>query len=232
MKRLVTMIGLTLVIAAMSTTSTNAQIPFSYGFKVGMNSSNVTGDDADGFKSRSGIVGGLFVRVNIPGKFSIQPELLYSRKGAKYDRKPGEIFSRTLTFDYLEIPVLIRYKLAGTGPVSTSLFSGPAFAFAKSSETVFDPPMAGMNDVAALNNYNHKSTDIGLVLGVAIDVSVLSIGISFDIRYTAGLSSLWDDVEPGNIPRTPLEEIYADLITGAADDMKNSTLSFTLGVTF
>lgn len=234
MKRLVTIVTLILVVVASVATTAEAQLPFSYGFKAGFNSSNVVGDDADGFKSRTGIVGGLFVRFNIPGKFSVQTELLYSRKGAKRDSLLGATtsYARVLKADYLEIPVLIRYKLAGKGPVSTNVFAGPAFAFAKSSETVVEGKLEGIPVSGAINNYNEKSTDIGLVLGGGIDVAVMSVGITLDIRYTAGLSSMWDNVDVATIPSSTTEATYADPTTGTADDMKNSALTFTVGVTF
>lgn len=234
MKRLVTMLTLMLVVVASAATTAEAQLPFSYGFKAGINSSNVVGDDADGFKSRTGIVGGLFVRFNIPGKFSVQTELLYSRKGAKRTEldESSIQFNRVLKVDYLEIPLLVRYKLAGRGPVSSNVFAGPAFAFAKSSETVKEVEVSGWPLAGARNNYNETSSDVGLVLGGSIDVAVMSVGITIDIRYTAGLSSMWEDVTVANIPDPLREEMYADPTTGTADDMKNSALTFTVGVTF
>jgi hypothetical protein len=240
MKRLVTILVLTLLVLASAATSADAQLPFSYGFKAGINSSNVVGDDADGYKSRTGIVGGLFVRFNIPGKFSVQTELLYSRKGAKRAEvdtaaAPASTitpFTRVIKADYLEVPVLIRYKLAARGPVSTHFFAGPVLAFSKSSETVVEVIVLDRALAGPRNNYNEKSTDIGLVLGGGIDVSVMSVGVSLDIRYTTGLSSMWEDVDIANLPDPLKEDLYADPTTGTAFDMKNSALTFTVGVTF
>lgn len=78
----------------------NAQ---TFGVKAGMNISNLS--NADDTKSLVGFNAGLFMNTPLAADFSIQPEVLYNSKGAKYDG-PGDI---SLKIDYISVPVMFQY---------------------------------------------------------------------------------------------------------------------------
>ncbi|WP_461532288.1 porin family protein [Sinomicrobium sp.] len=81
-----------------------------FGAKGGVNFASISDVDADG---RTGFHLGLVGEVGL-GKFSIQPEVLYSAQGLK-----------DLNLDYLNIPVLAKYYVVQ----NFSLMAGPQFGF-------------------------------------------------------------------------------------------------------
>ncbi|RYE90836.1 MAG: PorT family protein, partial [Cytophagaceae bacterium] len=57
----------------------------SFGVKAGVSLTNVTGKDTQDAKNLVGFHGGLVANFAVNDAFSIQPELLYSMKGAKLE---------------------------------------------------------------------------------------------------------------------------------------------------
>ena len=69
------------VIAVLSLTYSQAQ-EVQFGAKAGVNFANLTGDDVDNSDMRTSFHLGVVAEIKINEKFSVQPELLYSSKGA------------------------------------------------------------------------------------------------------------------------------------------------------
>jgi hypothetical protein len=159
------------------------------GIKAGLNSSKFTGDDVSDLKSKSGFIGGVFVRVGVLGIVAVQPELLYTQKGAKIDSASTKI---TYNVNYLEIPLLVRVDIPFV-IVRPFLYGGPTLGFKLSAKTKTE--QNGQTNEADINEA--KSSDTGIALGVGADLNVLGFGsIVVDLRYTKGLSSF---VDPGNV---------------------------------
>jgi len=221
MKRLAQIALLIMLVTSMLAMSADAQIPIKFGLKGGISSATVTGDDAEGYESRSGIVGGVFTRLSLGGPIGIQAELLLVTKGAKMtfiDEATSLSVDMTLKANYFEVPVLL---------------SGPVFAFSRSSKTEISTSVLGLDVGGDLDNYNEKSTDLGLALGVGLDLSLARSVVVLEIRYTVGLQNMWEDVVIADIP-SDLNSLvlYADDATGEAYKMKNSAISFTIGFMF
>jgi hypothetical protein len=139
-----------------------------FGLKGGMNISNIYDTEGDGPDSRYGFIGGGFCDFDFVS-FSIQPEVLFSQKGWKYD-----IGCR---YNYFEIPVLIKIPLSQKFRVSPYL--GPAASFLLNAK-VLDLDMSQYV----------VSPDIGLVLGAEIKTKHK---VSLDMRYTRGLRKIIKD---------------------------------------
>jgi Outer membrane protein beta-barrel domain len=186
-KMLTTMIASLLVVAlcampAMSqdeTTGGNAK-----GFKLGVNLATFGGSDAGDASSRIGFAFGGFMTFELSPKFAIQPEVLYSMKGAKYKDPAGDV---TLKFDYIEIPILATILVpSASGGVTPRFYAGPNIGFKISSKASSD---GGSVDVEGV-----KSTDFGLTVGAGLGFGGEK-GFLLDARYTLGLSSI-DDGSP------------------------------------
>ena len=234
MKRLVRIALLMALVTSVLAMSAGAQVPIKFGVKGGFNSATVTGDDAEGYESRSGFVGGVFARLSLGGPVGLQAELLLAAKGAKrtfVDDLTSLTVDMTLKADYFEIPVLLRYSFKGQGPAGLNLYGGPVFAFSRLSKTEISTSVLGFSAGGELDNYNEKSTDLGLALGVGVDLSMARSLLVLDVRYTVGLQNMWDDVVVADLPSDliPLT-LYAD--SGEAYKMKNSVISFTVGFMF
>jgi len=152
-------------------------------------SSKFTGDDVTDSKSKSGFLGGVFVRVGVLGIVAVQPELLYTQKGAKSESGSTK---DTWNLSYLEIPVLVRFDIPFV-IVRPFLYGGPTLAFKLSAKAKTE--QSGQTDEADIDGA--KSSDTGIALGVGADLNVLGFGsIVVDLRYTRGFGSF---VDPGDI---------------------------------
>ena len=83
-----------------------AQMKMEFGFKGAVNMSNVTGD-VENNKMMLGFGGGIFGKFMPSPQFTIQPEVLYMMKGAKYDDHTDEfgceITDGKLVLNYVEV---------------------------------------------------------------------------------------------------------------------------------
>jgi hypothetical protein len=143
----------------------NAQV--SGGIKGGLNFANVNTDgDPDG---KTGYHVGAFLNIGLGG-ISLQPEFLYSVKGA-------EDFDLT----YIEIPILLKKNFAKV----INIHLGPQFGILTKAEMDLG---FGSEDVKS----NFKGSDISVVFGGGVD---LPMGLSAGIRYIIGLSDINDDFD-------------------------------------
>ena len=197
----------TLVFLLLSTNLIYSQVGINKGIKVGLNMATIAGDDnkIGGISpdSRMGFSAGGFIVLDLT-VISIRPEILYTMKGACYEATVGNVkFDATLKLDYLEVPILLQYNLPLPGPVSPSLFAGPALAFNLSAKVV-EETSDTEEDIEDV-----KSTDLGLVIGGGV---VLNNKITLDVRLVMGLTSIDD--------------------SGADDDVKNQVISIMAGYMF
>jgi hypothetical protein len=94
------------------------------GIVAGASFSKATGSDASGATTKTGFVGGLFVGIPAGTSVVIEPEVLYSMKGTKWDEAG---FTGTSTLNYIEVPVLFRYNFSPEGGFHA--MAGPAVNF-------------------------------------------------------------------------------------------------------
>jgi len=208
---------------------------FDIGVKGGVNLATFRTDVED-FDSRTGFNVGLFTRISA-GPLALQPELLYSQKGAAFSFDipefdgfasvegvgadqtfPGSSLDVTFQVDYLEIPILAVLDLP-SGPLSPFLMAGPALGI-KLNESV---SVSGFDDDFIDDDEDEvNSIDFGLVLGGGLNVG-LPTGqtVVFDARYTLGLTDLFD---------TP--EFDDEFDVGSNDNAQNGVLSFSIGLLF
>jgi hypothetical protein len=141
-----------------------------FGIKAGANIANVNGDFGtalENWQSTLGFCGGIFLELNLGRVLTIQPEVLYTMKGA--DTGTGK-----LTFDYLEIPILLKLRIP-TGSLHPFVFAGPAFGFT----------LRALIDGVKISDM--PSADYSGVLGAGLQ---LGRSIHIDARYTMGLQKL------------------------------------------
>jgi hypothetical protein len=96
--------------------TTNAQQEyFEYGFKGGLNLSNISGDEVSNYDTRTSMNIGGYGLYKILPKLGIQAELLYSEQGfsERFDSEEVDIDEiKSLTrMQYINLPVLVSYNL-------------------------------------------------------------------------------------------------------------------------
>jgi len=151
-----------------------ASAQMQFGVKAGANFSTLTGSGTSGATTKTDFHGGGFVRIPLVNSFSLQPELVYSRQGAKAT-SDGLVYN--INQDYLNIPVLARYQH------SSGLYgeTGPQFGFLLAANVA-----AGGTSQDVKSSY--KSTDFGWAFGVGYKIPLINAGV--DARYNLGLSNI------------------------------------------
>ncbi len=216
MKRLIITIFAIVAVFTLSFASVSAQ-GLTAGLKGGMNIANLHGKGVKVIEegigtdlvSKMGFCAGGFITYNINDMFAIQPELLFSMKGAKAEREiEGETAKLAFNLNYLEIPVLAKLSIPTPGNVKPSLFVGPSLAIKLSGKLKTE--IAGESEEEDLEDL--KSTDFGLVFGAGIDFALGQGKLTVDARYTLGL--------------TKADESEEEL------DIKNGAISIMVGYSF
>ena len=182
-----------------------------FGIKGGLNiaNQNFSGDGAPSPSSLIGFHVGGFVEIKIADKFSIQPELLYSTQGSKFDMIvdiDGTDYNteNTIKLAYINIPVMFKYYATE----KFSLEAGPQIGFLVDSK--LEVNVLGQS-VTQDGKDLFESVDFGLNLGAGYDITK---NISVGVRYNLGLA---------NVAKTE---------DGSNDTIKNSVFSLSVGYKF
>lgn len=155
------------------------------GFKGGVNFANLVGGDEDDINDENVLTSfhvGIFTQVGVSDVFFIQPELLYTRKGAEANL-PSFVGGQDVKFklDYIELPVMFKFQILET----INLEAGPYAAYLVSSKIT-----DGDNDeIAEFDTDNFRKLDVGLAVGAGFNLGAAEIGA----RYNYGLTSLDKD---------------------------------------
>jgi outer membrane immunogenic protein len=164
---------LSVVIAACASLSIKAQT-VTFGVKGGLNIAKLT--DFDRSKTPPSIYAGGFANIALTEEFSIQPELLYSGQGNKYDDILHNEYTTKL--GYINIPVMAQYHIVPEFYVEAGAQLGfLAGAKVKSGKVTVD-----VKD-------DSKSVDFGLGFGVGYQFPV---GLGIGARYMFGLTNVSD----------------------------------------
>lgn len=156
-----------------------------FGIKGGVNFANTGGVDAlAGSKALTGFAAGGYLEFNVPFLFTIQPEVLYSQKGFTAEQNVlGYDVKATGHFNYLEIPVLLKFSLP-VPIVKPSLYAGPAMGILLSAKEKAE--VTGLATQESDVKDSTASTDWGFVIGASANIAVITV----DIRYTMGVATL------------------------------------------
>jgi hypothetical protein len=153
---------------------------------------------------RTGIIAGGFVKIGLMPGFAIQPELLYAMKGDKESASVGGLSATaTAKFDYIEVPVLLKYSFGAV--IVPSIYVGPTLSLLSSAK--FEQTMNGTTTTGDIKSYM-KSTDLGLAVGAEVKTP---FKLSVEARYTMSLATIDKATSVGTA------------------DVKNSVISLMVG---
>jgi|SRR5690606_21281040 len=199
-------IVLLIVLAVVSTTAIQAQ-EVRMGIKGGVNFATLSGDNLGDIKSRTGFhIGGL-VEVPLSEQFSIQPEILYSTQGARYQEKGTELgveydFKTTAHLDYIQVPVMAKfYVIEGL-----AVEAGPEVAFLTSSKGKYEGKIGGVTVSEEDDLDDIAKVDFGVGLGVSYR---LPVGVFFGARYNLGLTNINDAADDNQKIRNNVFQLSA-----------------------
>lgn len=171
--------GLILVLFALVSVVSYSQV--SWNAKVGMNMSNISEMEGD---MKIGYNLGVGMEYAFTDMWSIQPSLLFSAKGTKYDLgSEGDITVNPL---YLELPIMAAARFAISDNMNIVVSAGPYFAFGVGGKVSGegDDDM----DVFGEDGLDAKRFDAGIGVGVAWEINKFFVGVNGSF----GLAKLYD----------------------------------------
>jgi hypothetical protein len=158
------------------------------GVKVGLANSRLNMDGWGGSESYKGLTIGPFVSVPISSVIEIQPSVVYTRRGGEYndqrsypDGPLAEVDKATYSVDYIEIPLVIRYRLSSNRGWWPVLIAGPLWRTPVSSELTWDWDR--------VTDWADKS-DFGFVVGFGTDARVGSLVGSIEVQFSSSFSAI------------------------------------------
>jgi opacity protein-like surface antigen len=143
-----------------------------FGIKGGLNVTSFSGGNYYDAKSLVGFQVGGFAEIKIIERLSIQPEVLFSTQGAKFDG--GSLGDFDDKLNYINIPVLAKFYITKQFTVE----GGPQLGFLVSAKS-------DGHD----SKDNFKSVDTGFNFGAGYN---FTDNVSVNLRYTVGLSNIGD----------------------------------------
>lgn len=193
----------------------------SFGAKAGMGITGLTEtpDYWESYKDyKTGFCGGLVCLYEFNDRLALQPELLFAQRGVKSNLYEGVILvDVTARFDYVELPVLVRYQFPLKGRFKPHIFAGPSISYTLSSELELSASVLSVTaDIGSVT----QVSDFGLVGGGGFGYEVGSGVVTLDARVYYGLT---------NVLLTGDFEINGSIQTIEEDDFKNYGFIFMLG---
>ncbi|WP_162425862.1 porin family protein [Pontibacter pudoricolor] len=171
----------------------------SVGPRLGVNfgTQKIPGSDADFAKNwndnaeaNTGLQIGGVANIKFNETFSVQPELLFTQKGYKYE---GDTRSVTGKYDYLELPVLAKISF-GSPDFQGFITAGPTFGYWASGKDTYKIGGSEFSEDVDFDNDNYieNRSEIGGSIGVGFAAYLGGGSLNFDVRYGAGFSSVYD----------------------------------------
>ena len=162
-----------------------------FGAKAGLNVSSLSKDaNLSDQGSKIGFNAGLFANFPIAESFSVQPELIYTQYGEKYDYVmpvTDERYSGSTHLDYVALPVMLQYNVTP----SFYLEAGPELGLLVSAKDKAKNETTG-ETLAESDNY--KDSLNGFNVGVGLGAGYFftpNIGVT--ARYVAGFTDIYKD---------------------------------------
>jgi hypothetical protein len=183
MKKLIVVCAAVLMFAAIASAA-----DFTFGVKAGVSLSNIRWSDDDG--SETSLIRptfGLLGAYNLSPALAIQAELNYLITGEKWADTDG--YSYVEAYNYLHIPVLVKYRFIGKGNIVPFVFGGPSIGILIGGGEK-EYLNGELNDEWSAKDWM-KSTDFGADFGAGIEFRVSNMKLFTELRYCLGLTNAY-----------------------------------------
>src|SRR5690606_18301155 len=161
----------------------SAQESNSFGIKGGVNFSNLYTEEVDDRNLLFGFNAGLVAVLPFGEFLAIQPEILFSGKGAELKYNNAFVEGKAkFRLNYIEVPVLLRVNLTN----SFSIQAGPYIAYLIDANVKNETNNELFDFEENLDTDDFKKFDYGLSGGVELEFSPISIGA----RYNYGVANV------------------------------------------
>lgn len=201
--------------------SISATSQITYGPRLGLNLANQSGD-VENNKMLIGFNIGAAANYAFSDLMSVELEVLYDKKGAKYEWEGigGESNSAPLSLGYINIPILAVATFgsgtkffAEAGPTIGILTSVKYDGKSEYESLVYDPSNPWMPPTTETVKYKewYKGTDVGLALGAGAGLPVGGNTVKVNLRYNFSLATI--HAEPENSSGEDQEKIKNSVIS-------------------
>jgi hypothetical protein len=166
---------LLLSLALLISAGINAQ-EFHYGITAGLNFA-VQSEIAEYYENdniRTGLHIGVFGNMVLKNNFSLQGEINYEQKGGKED---GNIRK----YDYISVPVLVKYSLGKSDQTKFNINAGSYAGYLINAETEVEDVTTDIKD-------NSKDFELGAILGFRMKYPIANNNIVFDLFMGIGFT--------------------------------------------
>ncbi|MEQ9375789.1 MAG: porin family protein [Imperialibacter sp.] len=183
------------------------------GLKGGLNFSNLYVDDVDDENMKVGFNAGVYYKAQLVKQLSIQPEILYSLKGAEviYDDTFLGLGNGKYRFNlsYVDVPVALKVN-----PIGNFYFEAGPYVSLLTSVKVKRIDSDGTKEVVSeLDRDKFNTFDYGVFGGVGFNFTGGSLGV----RYNYGLQEIGES---------------GSLAAEATENSKNSVLQVFMSIPF
>ena len=171
------------------------------GLVAGVSIASLGGDDSGDPDSSLGLDVGAYLSWEVAESWAIRPGIYYVQKGAEATDAGGTL---ELNLDYVELPVLLEYRIPTEGALGVHLFGGPAVAFEVSCELELSgsgvSATVDCTDPNLDGGFQTSSVDFGIMLGGGLRFSAGgSVDLVVEGSYNLGLTSIDDSPEDNDI---------------------------------
>jgi hypothetical protein len=159
------------------------------GIKGGLNVADMSVDTWGGRNMRAGFHAGVFLKIPVKQSFFLQPEILYSQKGANvlYDQERSgvEVTAGEIRFslNYIEMPVFMVYQIYN----GLNLHLGPYAGYLLNTDIRvlrMTPGLSNIYDENEIGRENFNNIDYGLSAGFGLDFGSYQFGIKYNLGLT------------------------------------------------
>lgn len=191
---------LSIALAAMARTPSFSQSSSEsarFGIIGGANMATITSSFIQNASTRTGIAAGLMAVLPVAPSFSIQPELMFTMKGA--NSKPGGT-DGVAKINYVELPALARFETPASGRVKTFVYGGPGFAYrtncmieahnAQIASYRADCDSLARQAAHASPGAKFSRTDVDGIIGGGLAFDIGGRTMTVSVRYDAGFVKL------------------------------------------
>lgn len=171
------------------------------GGKIGYNIATFRGD-TDDFEDKGFIFGfqfgGIF-EYGINEQFSIQPEVVYIKKGASNEFLGADGDGQTdFLLNYIELPILVKYKYGSTDNLNLYLTGGPTIGYLQGGRSETDLFIGGERieenmDINFGDEDSFRRFEIGIALGIGANLPLGSGNLFGEARFSTGITDLNDN---------------------------------------
>ncbi|MDR3286922.1 MAG: PorT family protein [Prevotellaceae bacterium] len=159
-----------------------------FGVRAGLNFPTLNGEQDEGNSSYLGVHFGLIVDIPLSSNLYIQPGLYLENKGCiykYYDYEDGANVSVRNGLAYIDIPVLLSYRIDLSDALQLHLNAGPFVGFGVFGTITYTWSMPGYGDETDKDDAFGKDSsfstfDTGLSLGAGLSFGKIYCGLKYD----------------------------------------------------